>query len=444
MTNDVTEFSSAFLRERYYRARHASGLEVCVFPKKMSTTYALLAVKYGSVDNRFRLAGEGEVTELPAGVAHFLEHKLFDNPDGSDAIQKLSALGADANAYTDYNHTAYLFSATEHIPEALAELISFVTHPYFSEETVRKEQGIIAEEIRMYEDNPGDRCFSGMLTGLYEKNDVRRNICGTVSSISKITPEILYRAYDVFYQLSNMMLIVTGNVTVEEVLAVCDRVLPGHADADHAETDCYAIREILRESVSEPEQAHRSKTECQMQVGKTQFCFAIKDPVTGLSPEQRQFRRTAMSLLDDMLFSFSEPFYNRLFEAGLLSPMWSYGYNDSETYAYNGFSGESDDPERVVEEFHKYLEEVRRNGLSEESFLRNKRAAEAQDIKLFDSTEEIGEALKDSFLDGVELFSAISTVRSVTLEDLNALLASAFLEKYETLSVVRPLSENKE
>ena len=135
---EKTEFSSEFLGEHYSRVRHPSGLSVYVFPKKMSTSYALLATRYGAADNRFCLEGESGYTHLPAGVAHFLEHKLFDNPDGSDAIMRLSALGADANAYTDYDRTAYFFSATEHVYEALAELVGFVTSPYFTEETVKK------------------------------------------------------------------------------------------------------------------------------------------------------------------------------------------------------------------------------------------------------------------------------------------------------------------
>ncbi len=427
---EKTEFSSEFLGEHYCRVRHPSGLSVYVFPKRMSTSYALLATRYGAADNCFCFEGEKEFVRLPAGVAHFLEHKLFDNPDGSDAIMRLSALGADANAYTDYDRTAYLFSATDHVYEALAELIGFVTNPYFTEETVKKEQGIIAEEIRMYEDHPGDRCFRGMLTGLYENAELRENICGTEQSIAAITPEILYRAYHTFYRPSNMVLIVTGDVTEEGVMEVCDRVLP-KTEPDR--------RRILREPAREPARAFRKRTEYRMQTGKTQFCLAMKDPVTGLSPGERFARTTAVSLLDDMLFSMAEPFYNRLFEAGLVSPLWSYGYNTYGTYAFNGISGEADDPDRVLEEWHRYLGEVRRDGLSPESFLRNQRASVAEFIKLFDSTEDIGEALLQSALDGVDLFRNMDAVESVTMEELNALLDTLFREEYETLSVVRPL-----
>lgn len=341
---EKTEFSSEFLGEHYCRVRHPSGLSVYVFPKRMSTSYALLATRYGAADNCFCFEGEKEFVRLPAGVAHFLEHKLFDNPDGSDAIPcALSALGADANAYTDYDRTAYLFSATDHVYEALAELIGFVTNPYFTEETVKKEPGDHCRgdpDVRGPSRRP--RCFRGMLTGLYENAELRENICGTEQSIAAITPEILYRAYHTFYRPSNMVLIVTGDVTEEGVMEVCD--------------GCFRRRSRTAAGFSgnrlgNPPRAFRKRTEYRMQTGKTQFCLAMKDPVTGLSPGERFARTTAVSLLDDMLFSMAEPFYNRLFEAGLVSPLWSYGYNTYGTYAFNGISGEADDPDRVLEEW---------------------------------------------------------------------------------------------
>ena len=152
----------------------------------MSTVYAIFGVKYGSVDNQFK-THEGEQLTVPDGIAHFLEHKLFFNEDGSDSFERFSELGTDPNAYTSFNKTAYLFSCTDHFDEALCELIDFVTHPYFTEESVESEKGIILEEMRMYDDSPGDRCFYGMLEGMYEHHSIRRNICGTERSISEIS-----------------------------------------------------------------------------------------------------------------------------------------------------------------------------------------------------------------------------------------------------------------
>ena len=173
---------SSLLREKYYRFKHASGLPVYVFPKKLSTTYAIFGTHYGSIDNVFSLNGGESFLSVPDGIAHFLEHKLFANEDGSDSFEHFSAIGADANAYTSFNKTAYLFSCTNNFEAALGELADFVTHPYFTKESVKKECGIIAQEIKMYDDHPSESCYYGMLGGLYKNHSVKRNICGSVES----------------------------------------------------------------------------------------------------------------------------------------------------------------------------------------------------------------------------------------------------------------------
>ena len=217
--------SNFLLGEEYRIYRHPCGLDIYIFPKKMTTAYALFGTKYGSLDNRL-IDSEGNEKIVPDGIAHFLEHKLFSNEDGTDSFERFSALGADANAYTSFNKTVYLFSCTDHFYESLAELIDFVTNPYFTKESVASEVGIISEEIRMYRDHPADRCFYGMLEGLYEHHSIRRNICGTVRSISRITPELLYDCYHSYYQFSNMALVICGDVDDEEVLKIAKAHLP--------------------------------------------------------------------------------------------------------------------------------------------------------------------------------------------------------------------------
>ena len=204
-------FHSELLGENYERIVHKSGLPIYVFPKKMATAHALLAVNYGSVDG----ATDKNVA-FPDGIAHFLEHKLFANEDGSDSFERFSAFGADANAYTSHTRTVYLFSATDRFADSLSELIDFVTHPYFTPESVEKEQGIIAEEIRMCRDNPYDRCYYNMLEGLYQKHPVKKEICGSIASIASITDQTLYDCYRTYYRLSNMALVVCGDVTVKD------------------------------------------------------------------------------------------------------------------------------------------------------------------------------------------------------------------------------------
>ena len=210
--------------EKYYFLQHKSGLGVYVVPKKMSTSYAIFGTKFGSIDNRFVLDGKEII--LPDGIAHFLEHKMFEQEDGTDAFLRYAKTGANANAYTTFERTCYLFSATSKFYESLEILLDFVSHPYFTDATVQKEMGIIGQEIRMYDDNPGWQLYFGMLTGLYHNNTVRIDTAGTTETIAEITPELLHTAYRAFYNPHNMLLCVCGDIDPEKVEEICDRLLP--------------------------------------------------------------------------------------------------------------------------------------------------------------------------------------------------------------------------
>ena len=198
---NFTEYTSTLLSESYFVGEHKSGLEVVVIPKKQMTLYATFATRYGSMDNTFKVNGESEYITVPDGIAHFLEHKLFESDDGTDTFSRFTALGASANAYTSNEVTSYLFSATENYYESLEVLLDFVTHPYFSKENVEKEMGIIEQELTMYEDNPYRWMYKELLKNLYHKNTVTIPVGGTVESIPEITAEILYDCYNTFYNL---------------------------------------------------------------------------------------------------------------------------------------------------------------------------------------------------------------------------------------------------
>ena len=430
-----TEFYSERLRERYARIDHPSGLPVYVFPKQLTSTYGIFSVRYGSVDTKFRRAGESEWTVTPDGVAHFLEHKLFENADGSDSFEAFSEYGADANAYTTCNRTSYLFSCTDHFEESLEELLRFVTAPYFTEASVKKEQGIIAEEIREYDDNPWERCFQNLMEGLYESNPIRVNICGTERSIVGITPEILHDCYDAFYRPSNMALVVCGNVSEEEVLRIVDRVLPVKP----------LEAPVERWLPAEEKNAYRSRIEAQMQVAKPVFSIGIKDVNIPTDPAQRMRRDAAQSLLEEILFSRSGRFYNDLFEEGLITPSYSYGYSISEGFAFHAISGECDTPEIIEERLWEYLNQVKREGINREEFERCRRAMYADEIRNYDSTEDIATQLLTFVFDGVELFDYPNVIETLTLEELTPLLDEMIDRSAVCLSVVYPLdSEEKQ
>ena len=428
-----TEYASALLRERYFCMEHKSGLPIYVFPKKLTTSYALFAVNYGSMDSIFRRCGDDSPVCVPDGIAHFLEHKLFENEDGSDSFAHFAAIGADANAYTSYDRTAYLFSTTEGVDEALAELLRFVTHPHFTSASVKKEQGIIAEEIRMYEDSPWERCFRILLESMYENCPVRINICGSEASIGRITPKLLYDCYHTFYNPANMVLAVCGNVTPEAVMAVADRVLPKD----------FLPAAVERVPFTEPDCVIRDYAEDMMQVSKPIFSIGIKDRVID-DAKARMRRDFCMALLDEILFSRAGDFYSDLFERGVITPSFGFGYSCSDRFAFHCLSGESDTPEIVLASLKEYLARVRREGISDEAFERCRRVMYSDEICAYDSSEEIANRLLSFAMDGLDMFSCPELLQSITKRELEELLETAFDDACFSMAVIRPTESQNE
>ena len=385
------------------------------------------------MDSDFCLPDREEMVRTPCGIAHFLEHKLFENEDGSDSFAHFAAMGADANAYTGYDRTAYLFSCTERVDEALAELLRFVTRPYFTEASVKKEQGIIAEEIRMYEDNPWDRCFRLLLEAMYENTPIRNNICGSEESIRKITPELLYDCHRTFYNPANMALIVCGDVTAEQVLKVADEALPKD----------FLPRKVTRATCCEPKQVVKCYTEGRMPIAKPIFHIGIKDHLEGLDPEARLRHDLCMALLGEILFSRSGAFFNRLFEDGLISPSFGVDYSSNDRCAFHCFAGESDEPEQVLQALKEYLANVKREGLDEADFERCRRVMYADEIRAYDSTEEIATRMLSFVMEGYDIFHCPTLFQSITKAELEQLLRDSFCEDCFTLAVIRPLEERQ-
>ena len=266
-------FESTALNEKYYKIAHSSGLTVFVYPKALSTAYVMFSTHYGSLERTFR-TDDGSFVTVPDGVAHFLEHKLFEEEDGSDAFAKFAPLGASANAFTSHEMTSYLFSTTDHLEEALTVLLDFVTHPFFTDENVKKEQGIIAQEIGMCEDDPNNRLYYALMRSLFRDHNIKIDIAGTVESIAEITPTTLYQCYRTFYSLSNMVLTVCGDISPEAVMDVVSRTLPEEKDTKVIEC---TYPEETKEVAS-------SRCDLSMSVATPLFALGIKDLTTFSSP----------------------------------------------------------------------------------------------------------------------------------------------------------------
>lgn len=424
--SNIKRFDSALLGEHYYKIEHDSGLSVFVFPKNLSTTYGIFSVNFGG--NALEYEIDGEKVSIPQGCAHFLEHKLFENEDGSNADDIFSSLGAYDNAYTSNERTAYLFYATERAEEALSELLHFVTHPYFTKNTVKKEIGIIAEEIRGCMDDPYDRCYMNMLGAMYFANPVKNEICGSERSISKITPEVLYRLCRDFYTPENMALSICGNITPERVIEIVDREIGKEKREFKA----------IFPSFEEPREVKNAFVEKRMPVGKPLFCIGVKDCAIPEEAIERYRRVEGMNILLHMMFSEAGEFYLDLLESGVISPDFDSGYSASPSTAYVMISGESDRPEELLERIKSRIKECREGGLSRSDFEREKKCVYASYISDFDSTEDIAFALTSYAYDGIDIFEQPKIIESISFDYVTELLNTVFDHEAFTLSVVRP------
>ena len=427
------------LEEGYTETRLPCGLRVLVCPKDRATYHAAVSVGYGSLD---RFAGE---KALPMGTAHFLEHKMFErDPDrfgGSDSYDDdFAACGAESNAYTSHDRTVYYFSCTDRFSDALTALLSMVSELYVTAESVARERDIIAEEIRMNADDPWEKCCSAARTALFGKHPVREEICGSETSLRRITPAVLRKAFDTFYRPGNMVLTVCGRVDFEEVCAIAQGVMGSLTEKEGKALPVPSPRIKVKPEV------FSARTTAYRPVPKPIFCIGIKCPDLPVGREALWRRDLTVSVLCETLFSHAGDFYSDLFERGLVSPGMSYGYlvGDSPRLparlAYGCFdlSGESDCPETVFEELRSFVGRVRERGIPEEDFSRAKRILYAEFVASFDTTEDIASLLGSYALDGLRAYGFLDELDSITPQDAWELFDKTFRDSQYTLSVVLP------
>ncbi|MBQ9941200.1 MAG: insulinase family protein [Clostridia bacterium] len=418
------------INEKYYYFKHKSGLDVFVIPKDLGTYYSVFGTKYGSIDRTFKKDTDKEFITVPDGIAHFLEHKLFENEDGVDTFSRYAEYGASANAYTSSDKTAYLFSCTENFKESLEILLDFVSHPYFTKQTVDKEQGIISQEIRMYEDNPNWRVYFNLLRALYHNHTVRIDTAGTVESISKITPEILYDCYNTFYNPGNMVLCVSGKTTPEEVEAVCDKVLK----------ECVPVK-IERKYEDEPATVCQKNITEKLEVAFPLFSIGIKDNDVPLSGKALMKKQAEHDIILEKIFSKSGDFYNRLYNEGLINNKFSCGYERGISFAFADISGESRDPEKLLSEVEKELSGYIENFdllFSDEDFETVKRVVYSKNVQEWGSTEDIANIFMDFyFMDG-DMLDYPDIVASITKQEVKECFMNTYKKDAIAMSVILP------
>ena len=425
---DIREVKSERLGESYFEIDHPSGLKILVYPKKnYAATYAVFGTRYGSIDTEFRLNGEEKFTCVPEGIAHFLEHKLFESED-LDAFERYAKTGASANAYTSFDKTCYLFSCTGKFQESLEILLDFVTHPYFTEKTVQKEQGIIGQEIQMCRDEAGWEALFSLLRAMYKTHPVRIDIAGTVESIAEITPELLYKCYETFYNFSNMVLCVAGNVTPDEVLSVADRLLKPQKPI-----------QIERKFHREPREVAESYTEETLSVAFPIFSLGFKEAVE--TPE-RSLREILISdIILEAVAGKTSAFYSELLEAGLINTSFESEYFCGYGYAAWIFTGESPDGREVQKRITARIRALQETGISEADFERIRKKLYGRSIMQFNDIDGIANAMVSAYFCKEGLFDETEILQSLTLDEVNARLRTALQTDCASLSVIKPEGE---
>ena len=426
----MTKFDYPSIGETLYRDTLPNGLRLSVVTKPDYTrSFAFFATEYGGADRRFRVGGEKlEFLDTPMGVAHFLEHKMFDMPDGDNALSTLAANGAQPNAYTASGITAYHFESTENFDENLRMLLRFVSTPYFTEESVAKEQGIIGQEIRMTEDDPDHVVYDELMRCLYERHPIRDPIIGTIESIAEITPETLYHCHEIFYNPGNMALAVVGDVDPEAVRAAAMEILPARRGAVPRRD--YGTAETPLPGAARFQRA--------MAVSAPQFMLGAK-----LKCATRGAKLLREKLLCDAalsyLYSPSSPFYIRLYEQGLLNTDFFADLDYAADTMTVLAGGESRDPEAVLAAFVAEAEKAASGGLDSAYFSRMKKAGYGGRIRALSSFAGLAAGLADADFGGYNLLDAFEILSDVTEEDVRAFIREHLTgaERY-ALSVITP------
>lgn len=418
---------SSKIKEKAYIEKLENGMEIIIIPKKNAIKkYIIWGTHFGSIDNHFIMPKTGEEVYIPDGVAHFLEHKMFEQPNGTNSLDTLMALGIDANAYTTNDYTAYLFECTDNFYEGLDELMDYVQHPYFTDENVEKEKGIIGQEIGMYDDDPGWRLYMNAMDCMYKENPIKIDIAGTVESIRKITPDVLYKCYNTFYNPSNMTMVVCGDFEPEKLLEeIKKRLVPKENQG-----------EIKRIYAKEAKEINKKEKEVSMELSNPLFLIGYKDNIE--NKENLVKKHIAIEILLNMIIGKSSELYKKLYEENVLLSEPNFDYEFSNEYAHVTISGQSKNPRKVYEEVTKQVRDYTENGLNEEHFNRIKKKVYGDYAIEYNSVADIARMFLADKMKGINSFDYIEEFNTVTKEYTESILKEVFDDKNEILSIVNP------
>ena len=413
------------VKEKLYIEKLENGLTVMIIPKTgIRKKYVMWATHYGSIDNKFVIPGEEKATEVPDGIAHFLEHKMFEQENGTNSLDVLTALGVNANAYTTTNYTTYLFEATDNFYKALDELMDYVQHPYFTDENVEKEKGIIAQEINMYNDYPDWEVYMNALKCMYKNNPIIIDIAGTVESIQKIDKDILYKCYNTFYNPSNMLMCFCGDFNPEDLIKeVKNRLVEKKPQGE--------IKRIYQEEPANIVEKRKEKT---MEVSMPLFVIGIKDK---LEKENIVKKHIAIEILLNMLIGKSSDLYKDLYQQELLISEPFLEYEFGEDYAHVAISGASKNPDKILEKLLEQINKMKKEGIKEENFNRIRNMLYGNAVKEFNSVSDIARMFVTDYFKGINSFDYLETYKQITMEYAKQVLEDTFKDENTVISIIK-------
>lgn len=419
---------SKFINKEYHKIIHKTGATILLYPmENCSTTFAMFGTKYGSIDNCFKANDDKDFITVPDGIAHFLEHKMFENPDGTDAFELFAKTGAGANAFTSFDRTCYMFSTTDNHEQTIKYLLDFVQAPYFTKESVDKEQGIIGQEIKMYDDNPSWRVFFNFIQNLFHSHPVRTDIAGTVESIAEIDSELLYDCYNRFYNLNNMMFSLAGNFDVDRVLEILDEKLIDKPKV-----------EIERKFPEEPDHIFRKECEEEFEMSIPMFKFGYKEKNVPL--EQVLIEQVKLDIILSVICGRTSSLYQEMYEMGIINGSFHSEVMATESYFAIMFGGDSNEPRKVMQMVTDEIEKFKKTGIDKVDFERNKKAIYGALVSRFDNADSMCYALTNSFIEGTGLFDIFDILAEITIDDINEALKTSFDKEKLAISIAKPVS----
>lgn len=414
------------VKEKLYIEKLENGLTVMIVPKQgLLKKYIIWGTNYGSNDSTFIVPGEDKETNVPEGVAHFLEHKMFEQENGVNSLDALTSLGVDANAYTTNDHTAYLYSCTDNFYQALDEFMDYVQHPYFTDENVEKEKGIIGQEIMMYDDYPEWQVYLNTMKSMYHNNPVKIDITGTIETISKIDKDILYKCYNTFYNPGNMAMVICGDFEPEKILQeVKNRLIPNNQKG-----------EIKRIYPDEPDTIVKEKIEQKMEVSQSLYSIGIKDKV--VDNKEKVKRHISIEILLNVIFGKSSKLYKELYNEGIIFSTPSLDYEFTSKYAHAILSGQSNLPETVYERFRQEAERIKNEGVNNQDFERIKKKIYGLYVKEYNDVEDISKMFLADYFKGINSFDYLEEMDTVNIDYTNQIAKELFDNKKMVLSIVK-------